>query len=64
MGGNVDMQIKRKKAKLVEQYYHSFQSVEVKQIEDTWGTMSIFIATSQMVKLWIDFLQQFKKDAT
>ena len=30
----MDMQIKRKEAKLVEKYYHSFQSVEVKQIEE------------------------------
>ncbi|XP_039787831.1 protein STIP1 homolog [Panicum virgatum] len=37
MGGNVDMQIKRKEAKLVEKYYHSFQSVEVKQIEEIHG---------------------------
>ena len=34
MGGSVDMQIKQKEEKLVEQYYHSFQSVEVKQIEE------------------------------
>ena len=35
----MDMLIKQKEAKLVEKYYHSFQSVEVKQIEEIHGVL-------------------------